>query len=71
MGIKQQIQKNQKLIRGLLILLCLIGGAVVVSVGYEMFYARPLVFWIFTGYIAIMVGVAILFGFRLITMFLE
>jgi hypothetical protein len=42
-----------------------------IYLGYGMFHGRPLVFWVFTGYIAIMVGVGIWFGFRLITMFVE
>ena len=58
----------QKLIRPLFTVACIGGAALAIYVGHEIFHDRIRIFWIFTGYVVILTGIAIFFGFRLIEM---
>jgi hypothetical protein len=67
--------KSQRLIaigekwgRPVFLVMALVGGVGALYVGYQLFHERIRLFWIFSGYIVILTGIAIFFGFRLIEM---
>jgi len=66
--IKAFMAKYQKQIQLLFSVFCIMGAGGVLSVGYSLFAAKMFLFWVFTFYIAIMTGVVIFFGRRLIAM---
>jgi len=68
MGLKLFMAKYLKQIQLFFTIACLVGGTIVLSVGYSLFQAKIFLFFIFTFYIVILTGVAIFFGRRIIAM---
>ncbi len=62
---------QKKLILTLFTLASLIGAAVALYIGYELFKARLFIFWVFAIYILLLTGIILFFGVRLIGMALS
>ena len=65
---KALIAKYQKQIQLVFTIVCLVGGTIVLSVGYSLFQGRIKLFYVFMFYIVILASVAIFLGRRLIAM---
>lgn len=63
-------REQRKIILTVFTLFCIIGGGAMIYVGLELFLFRDRarVFWIYSVYIALLTGIVIFFGFRLIGM---
>ncbi len=59
-------QRAKKVIHTFFALICVVAVLVGIYVGHELFQSRPLIFWIFTGYVVILAGIVFFLGIRLI-----
>ncbi len=63
--------QRQKILLTLFTLASLIGTAVALYIGYELFKTRLFIFGVFAIYIVLLTGIILFFGFRLIGMSLS
>ncbi|HLG22789.1 MAG TPA: hypothetical protein VI382_08230, partial [Candidatus Manganitrophaceae bacterium] len=59
---------RRKLVLFIFAFVSVVGATGLIYIGYQLFQARPSIFWVFSAYVTALTGIVIFFAFRLIGM---